>query len=63
MAALAASVEEGYILLSFSTGEAMIPPSAHNLTMGDFIAARGQRFSNLGEDLLSSAVKQENKSS
>lgn len=63
MARLAASVEEGFILLSFSPGEAMIPLSAHNLTMEDFIAARGQRFPDLGGDLLSSAVKQEDKSS
>lgn len=62
MARLAASVEEGFIL-SFSPGEAMIPPSAHNLTMEDFIVARGQRFPDLGGDLLSSVVKQEDKSS
>lgn len=62
MAGLAASVEEGFIL-SFSLGEAMILPSAHNFTIEDFIAARGQRFSDLGGDLLSSVVKQEDKSS
>lgn len=61
MAGLAASVE-GFIL-SFSPGEVMIPPSAHNLTIEDFIAARGWRFPDLGGALLSSALKQEDKSS
>lgn len=60
---MAASVEEGFILLSSLPGGAMIPPSAHNLTMEDFIAAREQRFLDLGGDLLSSAVKHEDKSS
>lgn len=63
MAELAASVEEGFILLPFSPGEVMIPSFAYNLTMEDFITARGQRFPDLGEDLLSFTVKQEDKSS
>lgn len=40
MVGLLESVEGGFILLSFSLGEATIPPFAHNLTMEDFICER-----------------------
>lgn len=40
MVGMVESVEGGFILLSFSLGEAMIPPFAHNLTMEDFICER-----------------------
>lgn len=63
MAGLAGSVEEGFYSSLLFTWKIMILPSAHNLTMGDFIAARGERFPDLGGDLVSSAVEQEDKSS